>query len=212
VDFFVAAVLKTVLLHHAIFSINSWAHYWGDVPFNDSITSRDSLPCAIWALGEGYHNFHHEFPNDYRNGVHWTAFDPTKWFIACLETFNLATGVNRASPDQIKLSKLQMLQRKIDQERKSIFLGVPLEQLPYYTQEQITEACQKKGDLLVTMGDLVFNVWAFIDIHPGGKQYLLNYIGKDISKPFSDGVYLHSNAAKNKLQTLRCGRLRKLHA
>lgn len=33
-------------------------------------------------MGEGYHNFHHQFPMDYRNAIKWYQFDPTKWFIA----------------------------------------------------------------------------------------------------------------------------------
>ena len=39
---------------------------------------------ASWRLltfGEGYHNFHHMFAHDYRNGVRWWQWDPSKWCI-----------------------------------------------------------------------------------------------------------------------------------
>lgn len=43
-----------------------------NVEFTDWIT-------ALITLGEGYHNFHHEFPSDYRNAIQWYQYDPTKW-------------------------------------------------------------------------------------------------------------------------------------
>ena len=32
-------------------------------------------------MGEGYHNYYHEFQRDYRNGVKPWQFDPTQWLI-----------------------------------------------------------------------------------------------------------------------------------
>jgi len=206
--FFIASVLKTVALHHSIFCINSLAHYWGDGPFNDSISPRENLICAILTMGEGYHNFHHEFPNDYRNGVHFTAFDPTKWAIAFLEKMGLATDLKRTPEDQIRLSKIQMIQRKVERERQLIFTGKPLEELPFYSKAKVTEMCAK-GERLVIEDDTVYDVKIFEAHHPGGSNYIKNNIGKDISHSFHGGVYGHSNAAKNMLQTLRCGRLMK---
>ena len=45
-----------------------------------SLSVVASRVCQV-TVGEGYHNFHHEFPSDYRNGVEWYQYDPTKWFI-----------------------------------------------------------------------------------------------------------------------------------
>jgi len=56
-------------------------------------------------------------------------------------------------------------------------------------------------------GDLIFDVSPFVELHPGGKDFILRNVGKDITKSFNGGVYGHSNSAKNILQTLRCGRL-----
>ncbi len=36
---------------------------------------------ALFTFGEGYHNYHHEFQHDYRNGVKPWQWDPTKWAI-----------------------------------------------------------------------------------------------------------------------------------
>ena len=46
---------------------------------------------ALVTVGEGYHNFHHQFPMDYRNAIKWYQYDPTKWFIWTMEKFGLAS-------------------------------------------------------------------------------------------------------------------------
>lgn len=204
--FYIAAVLKTVILHHCIFCINSLAHYAGETPYNDTTTPRENVFCAILTMGEGYHNYHHEFPNDYRNGVHLTAFDPTKWVVATLEFLGLAYDLKRVDADQIKLRKLQMIEKKVEEQKKNIFLGKPLSELPIYTREQVYDKCSQ-GEKLVIEGNLVFDVKEFASEHPGGEQYIKNNLGKDITRAFNGLVYAHSNAARNVLQTLRCGRL-----
>ena len=63
------------------FFINSLAHMWGVQPYTDENTARDNWVVALLTYGEGYHNFHHMFAHDYRNGVRWWQWDPSKWFI-----------------------------------------------------------------------------------------------------------------------------------
>lgn len=77
----VAGFLRTTLVHNSTFFINSLAHIWGTQPHSDKDTARDSVAMAFLALGEGYHNYHHSFPNDYRNGTQALHFDSTKWLI-----------------------------------------------------------------------------------------------------------------------------------
>lgn len=77
----IAGIGRILFTYHSTFFINSLAHFWGDRPHSKKNTSRDSFLCAILALGEGYHNFHHTYPNDYRNGYRYYHFDPTKWVI-----------------------------------------------------------------------------------------------------------------------------------
>jgi len=79
--YFYAGVVRLFFVHHSTFAINSLAHYLGEQPFDDARTPRDNILTAFLTFGEGYHNFHHEFPNDYRNGIMWYHYDPTKWLI-----------------------------------------------------------------------------------------------------------------------------------
>ncbi|XP_055374919.1 acyl-CoA Delta-9 desaturase-like [Condylostylus longicornis] len=57
----------TAVLNIAFF-VNSVAHMYGNKPYDKKISPTESLPVAIAALGEGWHNYHHVFPWDYKTG------------------------------------------------------------------------------------------------------------------------------------------------
>ncbi|MFP4079267.1 MAG: acyl-CoA desaturase [Ectothiorhodospira sp.] len=76
-----AGVLRLVVSHHFTFFINSLAHTWGRRPYSEDNTAVDNALVALLTWGEGYHNYHHAFQSDYRNGIHWWQYDPSKWFI-----------------------------------------------------------------------------------------------------------------------------------
>ena len=81
------------LFHHSMFFINSLAHTWGSKTYAKELTAVDNFFLAFLTFGEGYHNYHHAFPNDYRNGIAWYHFDPTKWLIWILEKLHLAKNL-----------------------------------------------------------------------------------------------------------------------
>ncbi len=76
-----AGILRFFVVQQATFCVNSLAHWLGDQvrvsppcseaykltvifpqPFDDQNSPRDHVITALATLGEGYHNFHHEFP------------------------------------------------------------------------------------------------------------------------------------------------------
>ena len=93
--FLLAGVLRLVISHHFTFFINSLAHMWGVQPYTDDNTARDNGVVALLTYGEGYHNFHHMFAHDYRNGLHWWQWDPSKWFISGMRVFGLTRNLKR---------------------------------------------------------------------------------------------------------------------
>lgn len=103
-----AGFLRIVTAHHFTFFINSIVHKWGKQPYTDENTARDNAFFAILTHGEGYHNFHHIFQNDYRNGVRWWQYDPTKWFIATTSWLGLSSDLKRVSNFKIQRAKVQM--------------------------------------------------------------------------------------------------------
>lgn len=94
--------VRLFLLHHFTWFINSLAHTWGAKPFGQEHSAVDCYAMSLVTFGEGYHNYHHTFANDYRNGIRWYHFDPTKWLIWLLSKCGLASGLRRVSQEQIR--------------------------------------------------------------------------------------------------------------
>lgn len=96
-----AGLLRVVLVHHCTFFINSLAHIIGTQPWSRANTSKDNWLLSFFTFGEGYHNYHHAFARDYRNGPKAHNFDPGKWAIWLLEKGGLATDLRRVGPEVI---------------------------------------------------------------------------------------------------------------
>jgi stearoyl-CoA desaturase (delta-9 desaturase) len=61
---------------------------------------------SLLTFGEGYHNYHHTYQSDYRNGPRWYNFDPSKWLIFTLSLFGLAWSLRTPSAAEGKASNL----------------------------------------------------------------------------------------------------------
>ncbi len=69
---------------------------------------------ALFTFGEGYHNYHHEFQYDYRNGVKPWQFDPTKWAIWTFEKVGLVSNLKRIPSEKILLAQISEAQRTLE--------------------------------------------------------------------------------------------------
>ncbi len=99
--FIVAGALRITLNQHFTFFINSICHLWGKQKYSERISARDNWFTAFLTYGEGYHNFHHQFPLDYRNGIRKFDYDPTKWLIKGLRNVSLAWDLKTVSQQRI---------------------------------------------------------------------------------------------------------------
>jgi len=111
--FLMAGVARVVFVHHMTFCINSLCHWIGDRPYSTNCTARDSFLMALFTFGEGYHNFHHEFQYDYRNGVKPWQFDPTKWSIWLLHKLGLVRNLRTVPEEKILKAQIAEQQRRI---------------------------------------------------------------------------------------------------
>jgi stearoyl-CoA desaturase (Delta-9 desaturase) len=112
--FLLAGVLRVFLVQHCTFFINSLCHTVGRQPYSSKCSARDSGIMAIFTFGEGYHNYHHEFQHDYRNGVKPWQFDPTKWSIWVLHKLGLVSDLRRVPDEKILLAELGETRKRID--------------------------------------------------------------------------------------------------
>src|SRR3984893_3385349 len=103
--FLIGGIARVVATQHTTFFINSACHCLGRQPYSTRCSARDSFFLALFTLGEGYHNYHHEFQHDYRNGVKPWQFDPTKWLIWILSKFGLAGNLRRVPRETIQVAE-----------------------------------------------------------------------------------------------------------
>ena len=112
--------LRVVLIHHTTFMVNSVAHLWGRQPYTEENSARDNALLAFVTNGEGYHNFHHKFPSDFRNGVRWYQWDPTKWLIGTLKLTGLARELRKTPRPLIEKSLLRMRIAKAEERLRRV--------------------------------------------------------------------------------------------
>ncbi|CAK7892521.1 acyl-CoA desaturase 1 [[Candida] anglica] len=199
--FIYGGILKTFVIQQATFCVNSLAHWIGIQPFDDRRTPRDHVVTALVTFGEGYHNFHHEFPSDYRNALKWYQYDPTKVVIWMLSKVGLAWNLKTFSQNAIDQGLVQQQQKKIEAMKAKLNWGANLDQLPVWDREEFNARAKKEG--LIIISGIIHNVKDFIKEHPGGQALVRASLGKDATKAFNGMVYAHSNAAHNMLGTMR---------
>ncbi len=112
--FLLGVVGRLTLVHHSTWSINSICHTFGKATYDIDATARDHWLVAFLTNGEGYHNFHHRFASDYRNGVRWYQWDPSKWAIALLSWCGLAKKLYRTAPQAILAAKTAAEHQRVE--------------------------------------------------------------------------------------------------
>lgn len=110
--FVFALLVRMFFGHHFTWFINSLAHTWGARTFCKELSAVDNCIIALLTFGEGYHNYHHTFAYDYRNGIRWFHFDPTKWIIWTLSKCGLTKQLRRVENHQIE-EKILLESKKI---------------------------------------------------------------------------------------------------
>jgi stearoyl-CoA desaturase (delta-9 desaturase) len=82
---------------------------YGEKPYNTEIKPSENPIVSMFTFGEGWHNFHHTYPKDYRASDP-SRFNPTAVFIDSMASSNLVhdrkeacdktkTRVNKFDPD-----------------------------------------------------------------------------------------------------------------
>ncbi len=100
--FYLAWWVRLFAVHHSTWFINSLAHTWGSKSYSKEFSAVDNYIISLLTFGEGYHNYHHFFASDFRNGIKWYHFDPTKWLIWLMSKVGLASGLRKVDPMKIK--------------------------------------------------------------------------------------------------------------
>lgn len=88
------------------FCVNSACHFLGKQTYVNG-TSGDIPWLFFLLLGENWHNFHHAFARDYRNGWKWNQIDIHKWVIYLMSKVGLAWDLVITPEERIKAKEAE---------------------------------------------------------------------------------------------------------
>ncbi|KAJ3305605.1 hypothetical protein HDV03_001250 [Kappamyces sp. JEL0829] len=203
--FLYGGYVSRIILWHTTWFINSLAHSWGEQEYSTENTSRGNMVLALLTHGEGHHNFHHEFPRDYRNGIKTLDWDPTKWMIAGLSYLNLTYNLRTIPDDVIYKAQIAAAEDKIKHLSKGL-IWTDETKLPVWTFEEYKEEA-KASQALILIDGYAVDISEFKSEHPGGEKLVTNYIGKDATKSFYGVLNNHTKSARQIMKDLRVAKV-----
>jgi stearoyl-CoA desaturase (Delta-9 desaturase) len=107
---------------HVMWSVNSICHTFGERDFETTDESRNHWLIGMLALGEGWHNNHHAFPESAMHGLRWWQFDLSAYVINTLEKMGLVWDVKRVNPEILYATqdKWAVMQQSLNQMRLDV--------------------------------------------------------------------------------------------
>ncbi|XP_063924715.1 acyl-CoA Delta-9 desaturase-like [Zophobas morio] len=101
--------LRYVFTLHATWAVNSVAHIWGTKPYNREIKPTENVFVSICSFGEGWHNYHHVFPWDYKAGEFGSyKTNVSTAIIDLMAKIGWAYDLKSATPEMLKLRRSRM--------------------------------------------------------------------------------------------------------
>lgn len=102
-SFCICGVLRYVAVLHATWCVNSVAHSdWGSRPYDRFISPVENFFVSLFAVGEGFHNYHHTFPFDYATSEFGWRVNPTSMFIDAMAAIGQVTDRKMVSHEAIR--------------------------------------------------------------------------------------------------------------
>jgi stearoyl-CoA desaturase (delta-9 desaturase) len=126
-------------------------HYFGRQTYDINSTARDSWFVSWFTFGEGYHNYHHKFQWDYRNGVKWFAYDPSKWIIKGLSFVGITYDLKQVKQHVIEQNKLNNLKFQLFEMFKT-------------SSDKLQVMYQNKAEKLNEKSEHLFLLWSEMEL------------------------------------------------
>jgi stearoyl-CoA desaturase (delta-9 desaturase) len=93
---------RIFIVMNSVFCINSISHTFGSQTYDPKSSARDHWLGVLLTNGDGFHNYHHRFPRDYRHGFRWYHWDPIKWLIWIFSCVGLTSELNKTPAESIR--------------------------------------------------------------------------------------------------------------
>lgn len=95
-SFLISFVLRYVTVLNQTWTVNSLAHIYGNKPFDKNILPSENSFVSALTGGEGWHNYHHVFPWDYRASEYGTSYTVTTTLIEFAQSIGFAKNLKSA--------------------------------------------------------------------------------------------------------------------
>lgn len=152
-SFYFGFLIRMAMIHHSTWFINSLCHTIGSKTYARELSAVDNALLALLTFGEGYHNYHHAFAADYRNGIRWYHFDPSKWLIWLASKFGMTKNLRAINDVALQKALVQkdkkMIIEHLNEEMDAVAaeLKVRLEELARIFEEKATQIMLKAREL-----------------------------------------------------------------
>ncbi len=136
---FIFIGLGRAVQQQVTFFVNSLCHFTGTQKYVQG-TSGDIWWLALLLLGENWHNYHHAFPSDYRNGAKWYQLDVHKWIIYLMSVFGLAWDLKRTEKVRVEAKASQTMQQYINLRKAQLeSMNAKITELALNIQNRVSE-------------------------------------------------------------------------
>ncbi|XP_077286520.1 acyl-CoA Delta(11) desaturase-like [Arctopsyche grandis] len=99
---FITYFARYVIELHVTWSVNSIAHFYGNKPFDKNILSVESNLVSFITSGEGWHNYHHVFPWDYKTAELRSPLQLSTRIINACARYGFAYDLKSVSSDMVR--------------------------------------------------------------------------------------------------------------
>lgn len=158
-SFYFGFLLRLAMIHHSTWFINSLCHTIGSKTYARELSAVDNALLALLTFGEGYHNYHHAFAADYRNGIRWYHFDPSKWVIWIASKLGMTKNLRAINDVALQKALVQkdkkMIVQHLEEEAGLVAaeMKAKLEELAKVFEEKAAAIMQKARELKQATND-----------------------------------------------------------
>ncbi|XP_049868603.1 acyl-CoA Delta-9 desaturase-like [Pectinophora gossypiella] len=101
-SFVVCVLTRYVTTLNYTWLVNSAAHMWGNKPYDKNISPTENKLVSLVTFGEGFHNYHHTYPWDYKTSELGSSLNFTKVFIDFMAGIGWAYDLKTVSSEIIE--------------------------------------------------------------------------------------------------------------
>ena len=152
-SFYMGFLARMAMIHHCTWFINSLCHTVGSKTYARELSAVDNAIMAVLTFGEGYHNYHHAFAADYRNGIRWYHFDPSKWTIWIASKLGMVSKLRSINTLTVQKSLVQK-DRKLLVEHLSEEVGELAAEMKHKIEDLATVFEDKAAALTLKLREL----------------------------------------------------------